>query len=134
MFEGAEVVAVVGHEVFDVDVYGRIIDTEAGFVYEDWIQVQLVNDHVGQHECEEEAEDEREDQDFDETAFFEIFIGEACESLPLFAENFIAVPYEADKCGHEGRDEDCDEIHKLSGLVKAKHKQKNRFPLEETVF
>ena len=35
VFEGAEVVAVVGHEVFDVDVYGRIIDTEAGFVYED---------------------------------------------------------------------------------------------------
>jgi hypothetical protein len=96
--------------------------------------MQLVNDHVGQHECEEEAEDKGENKDFDETAFFEILFGESGCCLPLFAEYFVAIPYKANEGGHEGRDEDCDEIHKLSGLVMAKHKQKNRFPLEETVF
>jgi hypothetical protein len=78
--------------------------------------VQLVNDGVGQHKCEEETENERENKDFDETAFLEILFGESGCCLPLFAENFIAVPNEANECGHEGRDEDCDEIHKLSGL------------------
>lgn len=72
----------------------------------------LMNDQIGHHECEEKAEDEGEYHHLGEASFFEVFIGEAGKGLPLFAENFIAVPYKANNCGHEGRDEDCEEIHK----------------------
>lgn len=59
-----------------------------------------MNDGVGQHERQKEAEDEGEYHHLGEASFFEVFIGEACEGLPLFSENFIAVPYKANNCGH----------------------------------
>lgn len=134
VFESAEIVAVLDHEVFEVNINWGIVNSVTGFAHECWLNVILVDYQIRRYECEEEAQDKREDEDFDETAFFEVLFGESGCCLPLFAENFIAVPNEANEGGHEGRDEDCNEIHNVSGLVMPKHKQKNRFLWGETVF
>lgn len=61
VFEGAEVVSVVGHEFFEVDINGGIIDAVSGFIHEGRLDVQLVDDDVWKNHRQEETQEQRED-------------------------------------------------------------------------